>query len=215
MGKHYSACRIWVFTAVTMKNTVFWDVAPHRYCVNQCRSMHTRQPEATGSMLAWQACLFPTPLCYLLTCPSYLISQTLPHSSLLISHMAHSLPPSVLIQLGGFGWWLSRLPPAHAGSSLADFPTLKMEAIYSSEMSVHTRSTRCHFLEDVVDEAVRSGAACSPVVGVAYCCYSYPHKICTHRIASVSLSSSFPSALPKHNCQSVKVIVYIHSLKQC
>jgi hypothetical protein len=24
-----------VFTAVTMKNTVFWDVAPCRYCVNR------------------------------------------------------------------------------------------------------------------------------------------------------------------------------------
>jgi hypothetical protein len=33
-------------------------------------------------------------------------------------------------------------PPAHAGSSLADFSTLKMEAIRSSETSVHTRSTR-------------------------------------------------------------------------
>jgi hypothetical protein len=32
-------------------------------------------------------------------------------------------------------------PPAHAGSSLADFSTLKMEAIRSSETSIHTRST--------------------------------------------------------------------------
>jgi hypothetical protein len=39
-------------------------------------------------------------------------------------------------------------PPAHAGSSLADFTTLKMEAIPSSEMSVHTRSTRRHIPED-------------------------------------------------------------------
>jgi hypothetical protein len=38
------------------------------------------------------------------------------------------------------GMWLQ--PPAHAGSSLADFSTLKMEAIPSSETSVHTRSTR-------------------------------------------------------------------------
>jgi hypothetical protein len=39
-------------------------------------------------------------------------------------------------------------PPAHDGSSLADFSTLKMEAIYSSETSVHTRSTRRHIPED-------------------------------------------------------------------
>jgi hypothetical protein len=36
----------------------------------------------------------------------------------------------------------------HAGSSLADFSTLKMEAIRSSETSVHTRSTRRHIPED-------------------------------------------------------------------
>jgi hypothetical protein len=33
-------------------------------------------------------------------------------------------------------------PPAHTGSSFADFSTLKMEAIRSSETSVHTSSTR-------------------------------------------------------------------------
>jgi hypothetical protein len=39
-------------------------------------------------------------------------------------------------------------PPAHAGSSLADFSTLKMEAIRSSKTSVHTRSTQRHISED-------------------------------------------------------------------
>jgi hypothetical protein len=39
-------------------------------------------------------------------------------------------------------------PPAHAVSSLVDFSTLKIEAIYSSETSVHTRSTRRHIPED-------------------------------------------------------------------
>jgi hypothetical protein len=39
-------------------------------------------------------------------------------------------------------------PPAHAGSSLADFSTLKMEAICSSETSVYTRFTRLHIPED-------------------------------------------------------------------
>jgi hypothetical protein len=39
-------------------------------------------------------------------------------------------------------------PPAHAGSSLADFSTLKMEAIRSSETSVEsTRSIRRHIPE--------------------------------------------------------------------
>jgi hypothetical protein len=45
-------------------------------------------------------------------------------------------------------WGLCCLqPPAHAGSSLADFSTLKMEAIRSSETSVHTKSTRRHIPE--------------------------------------------------------------------
>jgi hypothetical protein len=46
-----------------------------------------------------------------------------------------------------FDWWISLQPPAHAGSSLADFSTLKMKAIYSSEMSVHVRSTWRHIPE--------------------------------------------------------------------
>jgi hypothetical protein len=40
------------------------------------------------------------------------------------------------------------LATSHAGSSLADFSTRKMEAIRSSETSVHTRSTRLHIPED-------------------------------------------------------------------
>jgi hypothetical protein len=40
------------------------------------------------------------------------------------------------------------LPPAYADSSLADFYTLKMEAILPSEKSVHTRSTWRHIPED-------------------------------------------------------------------
>jgi hypothetical protein len=51
--------------------------------------------------------------------------------------------------------WLSLQPPAHAGSSLADFSTLKMEAIPSSESSVHTRSTRHHIPEDGILHSYR------------------------------------------------------------
>jgi hypothetical protein len=43
-------------------------------------------------------------------------------------------------------------PPAHAGFSLADFSTLKMEAIRSYEKSVHIRSTRRHIPEDDILE---------------------------------------------------------------
>jgi hypothetical protein len=42
------------------------------------------------------------------------------------------------------------LPPAHAGSLLADFSTLKMGAILSSETSVDARSTQRHIPEDDV-----------------------------------------------------------------
>jgi hypothetical protein len=38
-------------------------------------------------------------------------------------------------------------PPAHAAASLADFSTLKMEAIRSSETLVYTRSTWHHIPE--------------------------------------------------------------------
>jgi hypothetical protein len=39
-------------------------------------------------------------------------------------------------------------PPAHAGSSLPDFSTVKMETIRSSETSVYTSSIRRHIPED-------------------------------------------------------------------
>jgi hypothetical protein len=48
--------------------------------------------------------------------------------------------------------WLQ--PPAQADSSLADFSTLKMEAINSSGTSVHTRSTRRHIPEDGILQGI-------------------------------------------------------------
>jgi hypothetical protein len=41
-------------------------------------------------------------------------------------------------------------PPAHAGSSLSDISTLKIEVIRSSETSVHTKSTWGHIPEDCI-----------------------------------------------------------------
>jgi hypothetical protein len=65
--------------------------------------------------------------------------------------LRHELfPPAPL------GTLFSLQPPAHAGSSLAYFSTLKMEAIRSSEMSVHIRSTRRHIPEDGILNEYRS-----------------------------------------------------------
>jgi hypothetical protein len=45
-------------------------------------------------------------------------------------------------------WDVALCRSAHAGSPLADFSTLKMEAIRSSETSVDARSTQHHIPED-------------------------------------------------------------------
>jgi hypothetical protein len=71
-----------------------------------------------------------------------------PLSSLLISDVAYSPYLPVLIKLVVSDWWFSLQPPAHAGSPLADFSSLKMEAIRSSETSVDPRSTQLHIPED-------------------------------------------------------------------
>jgi hypothetical protein len=48
------------------------------------------------------------------------------------------------------------LLPAHAGSSLADFPTLKIEALRSFETSVHfTASTQHHIPENGILQSYR------------------------------------------------------------
>jgi hypothetical protein len=52
------------------------------------------------------------------------------------------------INLKNVVFQLSLQPPAQAGSSLADFSTLKMEAIRSSETLIHTRSTRRHIQQN-------------------------------------------------------------------
>jgi hypothetical protein len=45
-----------------------------------------------------------------------------------------------------FDWLPTLQLPAHAGSSLSDFSTLKMEDIHSSETSIHSRSGRHHIV---------------------------------------------------------------------
>jgi hypothetical protein len=59
-----------------------------------------------------------------------------------------ALCSSYVNRRSGGTYRLSLLPPAHAGSSLAFFSTLKMEAMRSSETSVHTRSPLRHIAED-------------------------------------------------------------------
>jgi hypothetical protein len=44
---------------------------------------------------------------------------------------------------------------AHVGSWLADFSTLKMEAMLSSKTSVHTRSTWRHIPEDGIHQVLK------------------------------------------------------------
>jgi hypothetical protein len=44
---------------------------------------------------------------------------------------------------------------SHAASSLADFSTLKTEAIRSTETSVHTRSIRRHIPDDSIPDSRR------------------------------------------------------------
>jgi hypothetical protein len=91
----------------------------------------------------------PLPLIDLPLLPAGLIfTQTLPLCSLLISHVAYSPSLPVLILLIISDWWLSLQPPAHAGSPLADFSTLKMEAICYSETSANITSTQRHIPED-------------------------------------------------------------------
>jgi hypothetical protein len=78
----------------------------------------------------------------------------------------------------------SKLPPAHAGSSLADFSTLKMEAIRSSETSVHTRSTRRYIPENGILHSHRCQNLKSYLLGkFANLCYNrfiQPNSLCNY-----------------------------------
>jgi hypothetical protein len=62
--------------------------------------------------------------------------------------MCPRLPPDLFCIAGVSDCSLSLQPPADAGFPLADFSTLKMEAIRSSEMSVNPGPTQRHIPED-------------------------------------------------------------------
>jgi hypothetical protein len=72
-------------------------------------------------------------------------------------------------------------PPPHAGSSLAEFSTLKMKAMHSSETSVHTRTTRHHIKENGILHSNRRENLKSYICGVTFttqkmqCCSIFGH----------------------------------------
>jgi hypothetical protein len=102
-----------------MKNAVFWDVAPCRSCELNRRLGGTYRLHLQGRKIRERGTS--------------------------MSRWLQTEPPVENTQLykNREGGPLSLLP-----SSLADFSILKIEAIRSSETSVHQRSTRCHIPED-------------------------------------------------------------------
>jgi hypothetical protein len=114
-----------------MKNAVFWDVAPCRSCVNRRFGGKYRL---------------------------YFQGRKIHEPGTSVSRWLQTEPPVENIQLykDRKVGWLSLQPPTHAGSSLTEFSTLKMEAIRSSETSVHTRSTRRHNPEDGILHNIHS-----------------------------------------------------------
>jgi hypothetical protein len=66
-----------------------------------------------------------------------------------LSRALHSLPPCSYVYIAdGFRLGLSLQAPADAGSPLADFSTLKIEAMLSSETLINPGSTQRHIPED-------------------------------------------------------------------
>jgi hypothetical protein len=115
-----------------MQDVVFWDVALCRSCVNRHFGGTYRLIDFT--MLPASDLQHrpnpppPQPLCWFPIWPTLLLT-------LFSSNIA--------------GYFRLQ-PPAHAGSSLADFSTLKMEAMRSSETSVNTRPTQRHIPEEIL-----------------------------------------------------------------
>jgi hypothetical protein len=80
----------------------------------------------------------------------------IPEDGILHSHRRENLKTYIVFLFGEATQRHSLQPPAHAGSSLADFSSLKMEAIRSSETSVHTRSTPRHIPADGILRVIMS-----------------------------------------------------------
>jgi hypothetical protein len=127
--KYYE--RLKAFTAVTMKNVVFWDMALCRCCVN------------------WR---------FGGTYRFHLQGRKIREQGTSVRRWLQTEPPVEKTQLyppvGRH--WLPRLqPPAPAASTFADFSTLKMKVISSSKTSDHTTSTHLYIPEDdILNEIV-------------------------------------------------------------
>jgi hypothetical protein len=93
-------------------------------------------------------------------------------------------------------------PPAHSGSSLADYSTLKMEAIRSSETSVHTRSTRRHIPEDRILYNYRCNNLKS------YTCFSFFH-LCSSQPLSLRFILILSSYFCLENFQWVSSLIFV------
>jgi hypothetical protein len=144
------------FTAVTMKNAVFWNVAQCRSCVNrrfggtyrlhlQGRKIRKRGTSASNLSGAKRRAL-----------------QALKANEALTVLPANKGNASVVLRTSDYNRKIADLLEnglqllAHIGSSFAIFFTLKMEAIISSETSVHTRTTRLRIQEDGIIQFLMS-----------------------------------------------------------
>jgi hypothetical protein len=118
-----------------------------------------QQSTVTGSMFTWLhnyiqvfilrsgfSINFAGSLCtaYVLTCKTYMGMGEKHFLTYLSNETSIVLSEYMSLMCTVHDLWLSLQPPACAGSSLADFSSLKREAIHSSKTSVYTRSTRQH-----------------------------------------------------------------------
>jgi hypothetical protein len=120
----------------------------HRSC-----TLSGSSAEATGSILTRYPWLYlPTRSSAILAIPVHpaCLTFTTDPTPLLSIHfsMWPNLPSSLFLYSSVFSTGGCPQPPAHAGSSLADFSLLKIEAICYSETSVNARSTQLHIPED-------------------------------------------------------------------
>jgi hypothetical protein len=109
-----------------------------------------------GTVPCFPPRLYPNPA---LICNLLVLSRPFPspHQTTDFTCGPVSLPPYLYIA-DRFNWQLSLQLLAHAGSSLADSSTLKMEAIRSSETSIHTKTTRSHIPENGIQRKSSSAA---------------------------------------------------------